>query len=309
MSWIPSGFVRPWVLWFLVAPVLLLFWIWNRKSRGVALPVDHSPHARGTATKVLINMAESIAPILLAIVIWILAGPMELGRPIAQRSMTNIQFCVDISGSMQAPFGDGSRYDASMAAINQFLDFREGDAFGLTFFGNSVLHWCPLTTDSSAIRCSIPFMRPEVVPVWFGGTEIGKALKECQTILNQQESGDKMIILVSDGQSADLFGGRSQSLARELYNDNIHVYAIHVAEGGAPPDITTITTYTEGEVFAPEDPSSLEAVFRQIDAMEKAELEKTIAEQLDNFKPYSLVALVLLTVIIGCSYGLRYTPW
>ena len=115
-------------------------------------------------------------PIMLAIVIWILAGPMELGRPTTKRQVTNIQFCVDISGSMTASFGEGDRYEASMKAIDQFLEFREGDAFGLTFFGNEVLHWCPLTTDSSAIRCSVPFMHPRVAPGWFGGTEIGKAL-------------------------------------------------------------------------------------------------------------------------------------
>ena len=31
-----------------------------------------------------------------------------------------------------------------MKAIDDFLDFRKGDAFGLTFFGNNVLHWVPL---------------------------------------------------------------------------------------------------------------------------------------------------------------------
>ena len=66
-----------------------------------------------------------------------------------------------------------------MDAINEFLDYREGDAFGLTFFGNNVLHWVPLTTDASAVSCAPPFMRPEVAPPWFGGTEIGKALLAC----------------------------------------------------------------------------------------------------------------------------------
>ena len=67
-----------------------------------------------------------------------------------------------------------------MAAINDFLDYREGDAFGLTFFGNSVLHWVPLTSDVSAFRCAPPFMRPDQIPSWFGGTEIGKALLACR---------------------------------------------------------------------------------------------------------------------------------
>lgn len=309
LTWLPSGFVRPWVMWFMALPIVLLFWIWNRRSRAVPLPLDHSSHKRGAATKALINIAESFAPLILGVVVWILAGPMELGKPVSQRSLTNIQFCVDISGSMTAEFGSGSRYDASMKAIDEFLDFREGDAFGLSFFGNSVLHWCPLTTDSSAIRCSIPFMRPETAPPWFGGTEIGKALLECRQILRAQEKGDRMIILVSDGFSSDLSGGNAAEIANRMNSEDITVYGIHIAEGDAPEEIMTITTLTGGEVFTPGDEESLAGVFKKIDTMEKAEMEKTIAEQLDNFRPYSLIGLVMLGLLLCCAFGLRYTPW
>lgn len=309
LNWMPSGFSHPWVLWFLMLPVLLLFWIWNRSSRGVPIPIDHSRHSSGIVVKTMISFSESLIPLLLMVVIWILAGPMELGKPMSRRALTNIQFCVDISGSMTASFGEGSRYDASMKAIDEFLDFREGDAFGLTFFGNSVLHWCPLTTDSSAIRCSPPFMRPENAPPWFGGTAIAKALLECRQLLMQQEKGDRMIILVSDGMSADLSGGNAGDIARRLADEGIRVYAIHISESEAPDEVVTVTALTGGEVFNPGDPEALAGVFQQIDAMQKTEMEKTIAEQLDNYKPYSLVGLALLCCMVTCSYGLRYTPW
>ena len=257
----------------------------------------------------MINLAESLAPLLLAVVIWMLAGPMILGKPNAKRSLTNIQFCVDISGSMTASFGEGSRYDGSMNAINQFLDYRDGDAFGLTFFGNSVLHWCPLTTDSSAIRCSVPFMRPENAPGWFGGTEIGRALLACREVLNEQEKGDRMIILVSDGSSSDLSGGRDLEIARRLEADGITVYGIHIANFDVPAPVVNITTLTGGEVFNPGDEDALAGVFQKIDQMEKAEMERSIAEQLDHFFPYTLVGSLLLVLMTLCSYGLRYTPW
>lgn len=309
ISWLPNTFNYPWALWLLVIPVLLIFWLWNRRSRGVVIPIDHSVHGSGTITQTLINLAETLTPLLLAVVIWMLAGPLLLGKPTEKRSVTNIQFCVDISGSMITQFGEGTRYDASMKAINQFLDFREGDAFGLTFFGNNVLHWCPLTTDSSAIRCSPPFMRPEVVPPWFGGTEIGKALLACRKQLMNQADGDRMIILVSDGASSDLSGDAATTIAQRISAEGIAVYAIHIAEGDAPPEIVTVTSITGGEVFNPGDEDSLAAVFQRIDSMEKARVEQSIAEQLDHFKPYAAIGLVLLGMMVLCSYGLRYTPW
>ena len=309
VMWFPNAFNRPWVLWFWLVPILITMWIWLRRSRGVAIPVDHSSHGSGIITRTLIQMAESLAPLLLAIVIWILSGPLVLGKPMETRSVTNIQFCVDISGSMTAKFGEGSRYDASMKAINQFLDFRTGDAFGLSFFGNSVLHWCPLTTDSSAVRCSPPFMRPENVPPWFGGTEIGKALLACRKQLMEQADGDRMIILVSDGSSSDLMGGNAVEIANRIANEGITVYGIHIADYEVPDEIVTITSLTGGEVFNPGDEESLAAVFARIDSMEKAEVEQTIAEQLDHFRPYAFIGLVFLFISVLCSYGLRYTPW
>lgn len=309
VQWIPNAFNHPAVLWLGLIPILLIAWIWNRRSRGVVIPVDHSVHGSGSITQTLIHLAESLTPLLLAVVIWMLAGPLLLGKPTEKRSVTNIQFCVDISGSMTAPFGEGTRYDASMKAINQFLDFREGDAFGLTFFGSSVLHWCPLTTDSSAIRCSPPFMRPEVVPPWFGGTEIGKALLACRRILMEQLDGDRMIILVSDGASSDLSGDAAAEIAHRVAAEGITVYAIHIADYEVPPEIVTITSITGGEVFNPGDEDSLVGVFQRIDSMAKARVEQSIAEQLDHFQPYAAIGLALLGMLVLCSFGLRYTPW
>ena len=170
------SFAHPAVLAALVLPVLLLVWIWRHDGSHLVVPLDHARVGRGRWLRALVASAESLGPLLVAVVIVLLAGPQRFGEPQSQRVLTNIEFCVDISGSMTSSLGDGSRYDASMAAINSFLDYREGDAFGLTFFGNSVLHWVPLTQDPSAIRHSPPFMRPENAPSWFGGTAIGKAL-------------------------------------------------------------------------------------------------------------------------------------
>ena len=297
ISWLPNSFNRPWVLWLLVVPVIGLYWIWNRRSHGVPIPVDHSGHGSGIVARIFISLAESTPVLISMIVIWILAGPVILGKPTQKRAVTNIQFCVDISGSMTAPFGSGSRYDASMEAINSFLDFREGDAFGLSFFGNAVLHWCPLTTDTSAIRCSPPFMRPEIAPPWFGGTSIGKALLSCRQLLMEQADGDRMIILVSDGSSSDLSGGNDADIAKRCVSNKESRYSQFTSRILTPRQrSSTLLHLTGGEVFNPGDPESLADVFRQIDNMQKSEIEQTIAEQLDHFTPYAFLGLLLLGI-------------
>ncbi len=283
----------------------------HRKGNRVALPFDHGMQSSGRGLAILITTAEMLPALLLAVVIVLLACPTQFGEPKDKRVMTNIEFCVDVSGSMTGQFGEGTRYDGSMAAIDKFLDFREGDAFGLTFFGNTVFQWVPLTNDVTAIRHSPPFMDPKLSrrPPGLGGTSIGKALLACREHLLEREEGDRMIILVSDGQSSDLGSGKDVEIARKLKNDNIVVYGIHISTGEVPGQVVNITSITGGEAFMPADPGMLEAVFERVDGMQQTKLEKVAAETMDNFVPYAIAGLSILGLAFLCLFGLRYTPW
>jgi Ca-activated chloride channel family protein len=302
-------FAYPGVLVLLVIPLLLLAWVWRRSSVGFAMPFDYGRGGRAPVLQTLVNLAGCTPPLLLAVVVVLLSGPQQLSEPKSRRVLTNIEFCVDISGSMTARFGDGTRYDASMKSIDAFLDFRKGDAFGLTFFGNNVLHWTPLTTDPSAIRCAPPFMRPENAPPWFGGTMIAKALSACREVLIEREEGDRMIILITDGYSFDLSSGVDEEIGRKLKDDRITVYTVHVAEGAVPPEVATIANITGGEAFKADDPDGLRTVFGRIDQMQQTRMEKTSAETMDDFEPWCIAGMVLLSLALLAAFGLRYTPW
>jgi Ca-activated chloride channel family protein len=297
------------VLFLLIVPAAILLWTWNRRGASVALPFDHARRAADRKLRALLASVASLPALVLGIAIILLAGPQALSEPSSKRALTNIQFCVDVSGSMTAKFGAQDRYEAAMDAINAFLDYRTGDAFGLTFFGNSVLHWVPLTTDVSAFRCAPPFMHPRGLPNWFGGTEIAKALRACRKVLVEREEGDRMIILVTDGYSSDLSGGNDEVVARELAADGITVFTVHIADGAIPPQVIRIAALTGGEAFKPEDKDGLGRVFERIDQMKRARLEKTQPEASDAFVPWCLAALALLAAAVLAAFGLRYTPW
>ena len=305
-------FTHAWVLYGLVLPALLLAWAWGNRwvlpGRRVVLPLDRARGRGGWWWWTMLGIVESIPPLLLAVAIAILAGPLRNGPPQQKRSLTNIQFAVDISGSMTAPFGEGTRYDASMKAIDAFLDFRKGDAFGLTFFGDAFVHWVPLTTDPSAIRCSPPFMRPEIVPYAFGGTAIAKALNGCKSELKRRDEGDKMIVLISDGESYDL-PGQDQEIARDFKAEGIAVFCIIVGGFEPQPEIVNICRLTGGEAFRADDPGALPAVFRKIDDMKQAKVAPTMVEPIDYYEPFALAGLALLAVGTLGLFGLRYTPW
>ncbi len=303
------AFAHPWLLFLEIVPAGLLFRVWRQRGGRVVLPFDHSGGRSSRWQVGLVHLALSLAPLLLAVAIIILAVPLRFGLPRTKRALTNIQFCVDVSGSMAAPFETGSRYDASMKAIQKFVDYREGDAFGLTFFGNQYLHWVPLTSDPSAFKYATPFMRPERAPPGFGGTEIGKALLACKDQLTSREEGDRMIILVSDGMSADLGGSRDNEVATVLNDNKITLFAVHIGDGPIPDSIGAIAMMTGGEAFKPEDEAALARVFQRIDEMKETRTIQIRGERIDDFAVYCWAGLVIAGLAVVTSFGLRYTPW
>jgi len=303
------SFARPWMLLLLAVPVLLAYWEWNREGLRLTLPFDHGSPARRDWLRRLITSAHVLPALLLAVAIAVLAGPRRQGPPGAARVMTNIQFLLDVSGSMTSPFGDGSQYDAAMNAINQFVSYRKGDAYGLTIFGNEVLHWVPLTKDTSAISLATPFLRPEKQPYWMGGTQIGKALRSSRKLLAAREEGDRMIILVSDGMSSDLGGTEAQDIAQELKEERIVVYMIAVAMSSPPSEMFTIASATGGDVFTAGDPAALDTVFRHIDRMQKTKLKERVTAPVDWFRPFAAGGLGLAALQLLTLFGLRFTPW
>jgi Ca-activated chloride channel family protein len=306
------NFLYPWMLLLLVIPAALLYWTWVRSGRRLVLPFDHGRPGTGSGWRVLISLMESAPPLLLALAIVLLAEPQRLGEPKDKRVLTNIELCLDVSGSMTTPFGDGSRYDTAMKCLDEFLTYRKGDAFGLTFFGHNTLHWVPLTSDVSAIRCSPPFMRPENVPHWLNGTDIGKALRSCAKVFSERQEGDRMIVLVTDGEDDGLSGGNDKEIAKELKANNIAVYAVIIQENSQSSiqdEIITITHLTGGEAFLAGDAGAMKTIFRRIDGMKQTRVEKTIGETLDDFLLWSIVGLSLVGVAVTSLFGLRYTPW
>lgn len=299
-------FLHPWVLLLLALPVLL-FWTVLGRTAGVILPLDHqSPPARPQRwLRLGLGVFEVVPLLLLTATIVMLAGPQMLKTPRAERLLTNIQICLDVSGSMY-----GSRYRMASKAITDFTNVREGDALGLTFFGSHQIRWIPLTKDLNAIRNAMPFADPEHQPIHMSGTSIAAALRFCQANMEAEaQEGDRLILMVSDGASSDLDGGESDKVAEELKAAGITLYHVHVAEDTIPSEVVDMAAATGGGAFSATDPDSIKQVFRHIDKMKPARFAATGTIPMDHFRPFAIAALVLACLHGVGLLGARYTPW
>jgi Ca-activated chloride channel family protein len=294
----------------LFVPLAILLWVWRRQGNRVVLPQDYAAPRRGRIPWFLINLMQSLPGMMLAVSFLLLASPRQLSPPEEKRVLTNIEFCLDLSSSMETTFGEGNRFDAAIKAINQFVDYRSGDAFGLTLFSNIALSWIPLTQDPSAFKCATPFIQPQTMQSMVGGgTMIGVGLRHCLKQLVEREEGDRMILLISDGESFDLDDGQDEIIAHELKDNGITLFSVHIGEGSSPDTVASIATITDGASFAAGDEAGLRRVFEKIDQMKSVRMEKKIADVHDHFWPYCLAGLSALGLFVLSSFGLRYTPW
>jgi len=306
-------FLHPWVLLLLAVPVIL-GWAVILRPAGVVMPFDHAGplerggHRRRRLLGTWLGVFDALPLLLLAVVIVILAGPQRPQRPRDSRELTNIQICIDVSGSMA-----GERYRLASEAIIDFTREREGDAIGLTLFGTGQMRWIPLTRDLDAIRNAMPFADPERQPWHMGGTLIGAALDFCRENIEAEtteQPGDRLIVLVSDGYSFDLDDGQEHEVAERLREAGITLFHVHVAEDEEiPTEVVDLARATGGDAMAATDASAMRQVFRHIDRMKPAKFASPSAIPMDDFRPFALVAFAVAGVHLLGLFIARYTPW
>ncbi len=309
-------FAHPQLIVLLVIPVTMVFWEWVRKGRPLVMPFDHVRQRRGWLLGGLVRTANCLPATLLALAIILLARPLAFAPPKTERKLSNIQIVLDASTSMFEPYGpqDGeepyTRYDGANDAIDKFLTVREGDSFGLTIFSRQFIHWVPLTQDTEAIRLARPFIVPDAFPDYLWGfTYIAKALNGAIDPLSQHDEGDRMIIVLTDGEGEDTKNGAERPLIAKLRRHGIVVFAVSLRNEGPDPALINIARQTGGQLFTALTPQALDVVFDRIDQMKKVEIRSKQPQVIDHFEPFLLPALILLGVQLLAIFGLRFTPW
>jgi Ca-activated chloride channel family protein len=320
-------FQHPQLLGLLALPVILAFWEWTRRGQPVAMPFDHGRQGRGRFLHLLVLCANCLPSVLLAMAIVFLAHPMTHTPPEVERQLNNVQIVLDTSGSMAEAHGPQTRgrhrrFDSAMDAIEQFISHRQGDAFGLTIFARSFIHWLPLTLDTQSITLSKPFIEPYHSRLdspssgrrgWpselWGGTFIGKALHGAAELLAQRPEGDRMIILITDGESSDINPPLDGPIIEHLRAERILLFSIMLTGDQISQPLINITRATGGEVFNAITPEALASVFQRIDEMKKVVVLEKRPQVVDFYDPFFIPTLGLLGISVLALFGLRFTPW
>lgn len=338
-------FANPWAL-VLVPAVPLAVWWWLRRPRAALRYSDTMALARlpGGRNRWARGMGGGLRGAGLALLVIALAGPRwpDVHTRIPTEGIA-IQMVVDVSGSMAEPDfeWDGapiSRLDAVKKVFHLFVEGGEGpdgaplegrssDLIGLVTFATWPKSACPLTLSHAVLARLLDQEKPRSVPTE-SRTNIGDALAWGLRRLEAAGSTRKVIVLLSDGEHNVPPPALTPRQAAQLAaNVHVPVYTIdaggetNVEEGIESPEtartaaeireagaraLQVVAQITGGRYFRARDTASLLAVCREIDRLERQEIQSFVYQRYYEGYPWVGVGALLCWMAV---FVLEATVW
>lgn len=316
-------FAYPQLLWLLLAlPVVAL--LRSRRGRGPAVGYPSADTIRAVGRTTRSRMGRLLPYVRLpaaALVIVALARPQTTQASTSvNASGVDIMLALDVSGSMGTldMTLDGKTADrlaVTKSVVSEFIDRRPNDRVGLIAFAGAPYLISPLTLDHDWVDRNLARVQLGTLE---DGTAIGSGLAAAVHRLRSSDAHTKLVVLLTDG--VNNAGKMRPALAAEAAAAlGVKVYTIGVGtDGEAPMPITDengrrrvvmtktdidektlqqIAATTGGTFFRATDTASLEAVYEQIDAMEKTTREVSRYERRDE--KFALALLPALALLAG----------
>ena len=315
-------------LFFLLLLVLVPYIVWYVLRFKQSLPSlkvpDTSKYVKVPKTfrLYLMHLPFLLRIVLIALVVCILA------RPQSKHSWSNtdvegidIMLSVDVSTSMLAQDFKPNRVEALKEIAQRFIEKRPNDNIGLTMFAGEAYTQCPLTTDHAVLMNLYNSVDCNMAArgIIDDGTAIGDGIMNAILRLKESQAKSKVIILLTDGVNNS--GNISPQTAAEIAKKyGIRIYTIGIGRNGMAPyplptggtamlpveideqTMTKISTETGGRYFRAQKNDELDAVYQDIDVMERTKFNvKQFSRRGELYQPYALAALVVLLLEILLS--------
>lgn len=229
----------------------------------------------------------------MAFLIAALARPQTgTGEDKTTQHVIDILIALDVSGSMATlDFHPDNRLSAAKIEAKRFIEARKNDRIGFVIFAGQSITQCPLTVDHKAILTLVDKVQMGILK---DGTAIGLGLANAVNRLKDSEAKSKVVVLLTDGvnNAGEIDPLTAAGLAKQY---KVRVYTIGVGKEGVSflpvqdPKFGTrllkveteidekmldqIARETGGKYFRAQDERTLREIFREIDRLEKTEVE------------------------------------
>jgi Ca-activated chloride channel family protein len=310
-----------WFWLFLIMPVLIAWYIIKRGKQTAELKISTIK-----GFKVKQSWLVNIRPLLfvlrllaLAFLITAMARPrtVDVSTKTKTTKGIDIVMAIDVSASMLARDLRPNRLEALKDVASEFIQGRPNDRIGIVLYAGESYTKTPITSDKSIVLGALNDVKfSEVLE---NGTAIGMGLATSVNRLKDSKALSKVIILLTDGVNNS--GTIDPKLASELAVEyGIKTYTIGIGSNGmalSPIGIKSngqfqygnqkveidedllrqIATATGGQYFRATNNQKLEAIYEEINKLEKTEVEEfKFYNYKELFRSLVLAALGLIVV-------------
>jgi Ca-activated chloride channel family protein len=291
-------FAYPEFFWgFLLIPVLVFWHIISRKKQ--VAHVLNSSLAAFTKTgklpkwQALLFVLRMVA---LGFILLALARPQT--QDVSTQTKTNkgidIVMAIDVSSSMLARDLKPSRLSALKKVAADFIAKRTSDRIGLVVYAGESYTKTPITSDKALVIDVLNKVNYD--GVINDGTAIGMGLATSVNRLRDSKAKSKIIILLTDGVNNTGFvdpktaAGLAQSFGIKTYTIGLGSNGSAPAPVALRPDgsfvyqmtkveideelLKSIAAETGGSYYRATDNKKLEAIYKEIDTLERTEVEE-----------------------------------
>ncbi|MGF1559177.1 MAG: VWA domain-containing protein [Flavobacteriaceae bacterium] len=311
-------FANPDFFWLLLLlPLAVLWFFFKRKEQTASLKISS---IKGFGK---VGLLPKLKPLLFILRLLALAGIIiAMARPqtkdVSTRTKTtkgiDIVMAIDVSSSMLARDLKPNRLAALKEVAADFIKQRPSDRIGLVAYAGEGYTKTPITSDKSIVLSAL---REITYGQLNDGTAIGMGLATSVNRLKESKAISKIIILLTDGVNNSGFI-EPQTAADLTVEYNIKTYTIGLGTNGNALSpiaynadgsfrygmrqveideqlLKDIANVTGGKYFRATDNDKLEAIYDEINKLEKTEIEEFKYTRYDEkFRPWVLLATALL---------------
>jgi Ca-activated chloride channel family protein len=304
-------------LWWGLLLIPALGWLLVRRNH-LSAPVRWSqnptPGTWRTALKPWLPLLRLVG---MGFLIIALARPQTTDVTTRTRGIEGIDILltVDLSSSMLSRDLQPNRLEALKAVAQQFVEGRPNDRIGLVAYAGEAFTRVPLTIDHRMVQMSLAEMANGDLE---DGTAIGMGLATAVNRLKDSEAKSKVIILMTDGKNNT---GLVDPLtaARMALTYGLRVYTVALGTNGTAPTpvainpmtgdyvyenrpveldeelLQRIADETGGRYFRATNNADLEAIYAEIDTLEKTKLQELrFYSYEEHFRPWVLLGMALI---------------
>ncbi len=318
-----SAFMHPHFLWLLLVIPIAVFWHYTTiKQQHPAIKISTTegfsiPKSWVMKCRPFLFLLKIVA---LGFVIIALARPRNTQKSSYTDSKNGIDIVIatDVSGSMLATDFKPNRLEAIKKVAETFIKKRTNDRIGLVVYAGESYTRTPVTSDKTMLLQSLKEVQYNGL-ILQDGTAIGIGLGTAINRIKNSKAKSKIIILLTDG--VNNVGSLDPISAAEIAKDyGIKVYTVGVGTNGManfpvakdsngnivfqPQKVEIdekilqeIAAITKGKYFRATDNNKLEAIYDEIDGLEKSKIiENRLMLFDEQFRTWLLIGLFFLVL-------------